>query len=91
MIYVTIIVCTLFITITILGWKYLSRDFAIEAAQDTQLNDISVICSKIINKYNASDEAPDSDKYKYLPSNEQIRDTIESIYSISIRNAYNND
>lgn len=88
MLYITIIVCTLLIAITILGWKYLSRDFAIEAAQDTQLDDISIICGKVIDKYNAYDEAEDSIKYKYTISNDQIRDTIEEIYKISTRGSY---
>lgn len=91
MIYVTIIICTLFIAITILGCKYLSKDFVTEAAQDRQLNDISIICSKIIDKYNAYDKASSSDKLKYLPNYEQLRDTIESIYKISTRGAYSND
>lgn len=85
MLYITIIVCTLLIAITILGWKYLSRDFATEAAQDTQLDDISVLVSNINQRWFDYDNAPDNEKHSYKPSDMEIRDVLETIYTISTR------
>lgn len=85
MIYVTIIICTLLIVVGFLGWKYLSRDFAIEAAQDTQLDDISIIAGKLLDKYNVWDAADDKDKYSCQPNHKEVMDVIYDIHTISTR------
>lgn len=80
---ITIIILALVIGAVILGWKYLSRDFATEAAQDAQLDDISVLVSKINQRWFDYDDAPDNEKYNYKPSDMEIRDILETIYTIS--------
>ena len=82
---ITIIILALVIGAVILGWKYLSRDYAIEAAQDAQLDDISVLVSNINQRWFDYDNAPDNEKYNYKPSDMEIRDILETIYSISTR------
>lgn len=82
---ITIIILALVIGAVILGWKYLSRDYAIEAAQDAQLDDISVLVSNINQRWFDYDNAPDNEKYNYKPSDMEIRDILETIYTISTR------
>ena len=85
MICITIIILALVIGAVVLGWKYLSRDYAIEAAQDTQLDDISILVSKINQRWFYYDDAPDNEKYNYRPTDMEIRDVLETIYTISTR------
>lgn len=87
---ITIIILALVIGAVILGWKYLSRDYAIEAAQDAQLDDISILVSNINQRWFDYDNAPDNEKYSYKPSDMEIRDILETIYKISTR-SYESD
>ena len=80
---ITIIILALVVGAVILGWKYLSRDYAIEATQDTQLDDISVLVSNINQRWFDYDNAPDNEKHNYKPSDMEIRDILETIYTIS--------
>lgn len=82
---ITIIILALIVSAVILGCKYLSRDFAIEAAQDAQLDNISILVSNINQRWFDYDNAPDNEKYRYKPSDMEIRDILETIYRISIR------
>lgn len=86
---ITIIILALVIGAVILGWKYLSRDYAIEAAQDTQLDDISIIVGRIIDKYNKWHDSDDKD-YKYKPNDDELEMIIRDVYTISTR-GYSND
>lgn len=86
---ITIIILALVIGAVILGWKYLSRDYAIEAAQDTQLDDISIIVGRIIDKYNKWHDSDDKD-YKYKPNYNELEMIIHDVYTISTR-GYSND
>ena len=83
MIYVTIIICTLLIVVCVLGWKYLSKDYTIEAAQASYLNSISLISGKLLDKYDKWTDAEDADKYKYQPRHEEIMDIIDNIHKLS--------
>lgn len=84
MICITIIILALVIGAVILGWKSLSRDYAIEAAQDVQLDDISIIVGKIIDKYNKWHDSDDKD-YKYKPNDDELEMIIRDVYTISTR------
>ena len=82
---ITIIILALVVGAVILGWKYLSRDYVIEAAQGAQLDDISVLVSNINQRWFDYDEAQDNEKYNYKPSDMEIRDVLKTIYAISTR------
>jgi len=82
---ITIIILALVVGAVILGWKYLSKDYVIEAAQGAQLDDISALVSNINQKWFDYDEAPDDEKYKHKPSDMEIRDVLKTIYAISTR------
>lgn len=81
---ITIIILALIIGAVILGWKGLSRDYAIEAAQDAQLDDISIIVGRIIDKYNKLHDSDDKD-YKYKPNDDELEMIIRDVYAISTR------
>lgn len=83
--YITIILCTLIVGATVLGWKYFSSDFAAEAIQDQQLDSISVICAKLKDRINKYEDADASGKETVKITYEEFCDAIEDIYTISTR------
>lgn len=85
MMYITIMVVALLASMTILGCKYLGNYSEIEAAYDTQLDDISTIAASFKDKINYYNTVDGNDKYLYKPTDKEIEDFVNMVHKISTR------
>ena len=88
--YVTIVLVALIAGATIVACKYLNYGTSIEAAQDAQLHSISVIAATLKERYENADNIEDqSNRYKVVPTEDMLRDSIDEIYRISTMDCEN--
>lgn len=83
MIYITIIICTLFICATVVAWRYFNEITSLESAYDTKLKDIAFIAVKAKNRHDEYLYGDTDDRYRFRHSDKELEDLFETIYAIS--------
>lgn len=83
MIYITIIICTLFICATVIAWRYFDEVTSLESTYDAKLNDIAFIAAKAKDRHNEYLYGETDDRYRFKHSDKELEDLFETIYAIS--------
>lgn len=83
MIYITIIICTLFVCATVVAWRYFDEITSLECNYVAKLNDIAFIAAKAKNRHDEYLYGDADDKYTFKHSDKELEDLFETIYAIS--------
>ena len=83
MIYITIIICTLFVCATVVAWRYFDEVTSLENRYSAKLEDIAFIAAKAKNRHDEYLYGDADDKYTFKHSDKELEDLFETIYAIS--------
>ena len=83
MIYITIIICTLFICATVVAWRYFDEITSPKSHYVAKLNDIAFIAAKAKNRHDEYLYSDTDDRYRFKHSDKELEDLFETIYAIS--------